>query len=94
MSRKKKINREVNLLANYGLTPEAYTALEESQNYKCRICGKHKNETTHRVLDVDHDHDTGRIRGLLCNSCNAGLGLFKDNQTNLLRAIQYLKGNL
>lgn len=90
----KEEERRIALLEKYDLTPEAYAALDQAQNFRCRICGRHKSETRHGVLDVDHDHDTKRIRGLLCNNCNQGLGQFKDNPTSLLRAIQYLKGNL
>jgi hypothetical protein len=87
-------NREANLLIRYNLTLEAYRALEEVQNFCCKICGTHKSDTPHGVLDVDHDHKTGLIRGLLCHACNKALGLFKDNTTSLLKAIQYLKRNL
>jgi hypothetical protein len=94
MAKRPPISRETHLLATYGITVEAYEALEQAQNYKCKLCSRHKDELTRRVLDVDHDHETNRIRGLLCNNCNTGLGLFKDNPTTLLRAIQYLKGSL
>jgi hypothetical protein len=87
-------NRETNLLSLYGLTLEAYSALEQVQNYCCKICGKHKSDNKEGVLAVDHDHGTGRIRGLLCNNCNTMLGYAKDSPTTLLKAIQYLKGNL
>ena len=81
----------------YGLTPEAYKALLESQDYVCKICKEpetHKGKTGSRSLCVDHDHKTGRVRGLLCNSCNTMLGVAKDNPTTLLKAIQYLKNKL
>lgn len=75
------------LKSKYGLTEDAYKALYESQKGVCKICG---NEDF-RKLVVDHDHITGRIRGLLCTSCNVGLGMFKDSIKNLLNAIEYLK---
>lgn len=87
-------NRETVLLVRYGITLETYRALEQSQNHCCKICGKHKTDNRYGILDVDHDHKTGEIRGLLCNNCNRGLGSFKDSQTNLLKAIQYLKRKL
>lgn len=89
----KTMSRRDYLLAEYGLTEEAYVALEQAQNHKCKICLKDKEQEP-RPLAVDHDHKTGEIRGLLCNSCNRMLGFAKDNQTTLLRAIQYLKRRL
>ena len=82
------------MLLKYNLTEEAYRALEESQNFKCKLCGLHKKDTRFGVLDVDHCHQTGQVRGLLCGACNKVLGLVKENQTTLLRMIQYLKRNL
>lgn len=87
-------NRETALLVRYGISLEAYGVLEQAQNYCCKICGKHKSEVRLGILDVDHDHKTGEIRGLLCSSCNRGIGFFLENTTNLLRAIQYLKRKL
>lgn len=84
-------------LKAYGLTPEAYDAILEAQNYVCKICNSpetSRNKGNFRSLAVDHDHFTGRIRGLLCNRCNVLLGFAKDNPTILLKALQYLKGNL
>lgn len=94
MAKKLVISRETHLLTKYGISEETYKVLEESQNFKCKICSKPKEDLRYGVLQVDHDHETGRVRGLLCNNCNTGLGHFKDNPTHLLRAIQYLKGNL
>lgn len=51
----------------------------------CRICGSSKR------LHIDHDHTTGKVRGLLCHYCNIGIGMFKDKQELLEKAIQYLK---
>lgn len=55
------------------------------QQGNCLICG----ETMVKPY-VDHDHSTGKVRGLLCRACNLGLGLFRDNQKYLLSAIYYL----
>ena len=93
MSRLPK-SRTFTLLAKYGITEEAYEALAQTQNYKCKICGLHKDDTRYGVLDVDHDHATNLIRGLLCSACNKGLAFFRDDQVRLLKAIQYLKGKL
>jgi hypothetical protein len=75
----------------YGLSPEAYLDLLESQNRQCYICTITVEETKEGTLCLDHCHTTGRVRGFLCNKCNTALGLFKDNTENLLRAIQYLE---
>lgn len=69
-------------LARLGITVEEYTAAAESQGNVCVICGN--PEKIKRRLAIDHDHITGQVRGLLCGSCNGGLGLFKD-QSDLLR---------
>lgn len=70
----------------------------KNQNYKCAICGeevflfgdlKNRNKVAH----VDHDHETGEVRGLLCDKCNRGLGFFRDNPEYLLKAASYLKKN-
>ncbi len=70
-------------------------SLLESQGGVCAICKKEeqiidKGGGTQR-LSVDHDHDTGKIRGLLCNDCNVGLGRFKDNLELLRSAVAYLE---
>ena len=59
-----------------------------NKNKTCQICGC---VDTRRSLSIDHDHVTGKVRGLLCDACNTGLGKFKDNQEILLAAIEYLK---
>ena len=47
-----------------------------NQNGCCAVCGKHQSEFK-RIFDVDHDHVTGKVRGLLCRSCNTGLGYYE-----------------
>lgn len=71
----------------YGLTQEEYTSRLEQQGHSCAICGKQfSGDRPH----VDHDHDTGQVRGILCGSCNVGLGYFYDNAEFLLSAVAYL----
>jgi hypothetical protein len=72
----------------YGMSQEEYERRCKEQNNRCKICGK---PSTHRHLDVDHDHETRQLRDLLCNRCNGGLGLFGDNIKLLLKAVAYLK---
>lgn len=80
------LGKRGNLKANYGITVEAYDALFVAQDGKCAIC---RGDGT-RALAVDHCHETGLIRGLLCDSCNNGLGRFRDDADLLLRAAEYL----
>jgi len=84
--------RNRNLLKQYGITLKDYNSLILKQKGKCLICGI-PQEDLKQGLHVDHDHKTGEIRGLLCGSCNGGLGLFKDNIILLRKAIKYIKNS-
>lgn len=68
----------------YGITREEYERLVDKQSNKCKICNKVAK------LSIDHCHESGVVRGLLCTQCNSGLGLFKDNTEFLSSAIEYL----
>jgi len=81
-------NRE--LLRNYGITIEEYNELLFKQNGCCAICGVHHLELN-RSLYVDHNHETGEVRGLLCLHCNSTLGYAKDSIVILENAIKYLQ---
>lgn len=74
---------------NYKITLDEYNNLFKLQNGKCVICGTHQSQLT-RKLSVDHNHKTQKIRGLLCNNCNHGIGKFMDNIEYLKNAIEYL----
>ena len=85
-------------LKRYGLTPEAYDLIAAFNDNKCRICGKpevarNRIGTGIKSLAVDHDHETGQVRGLLCTNCNTALGLFKDDVNSLKKAVAYLEGS-
>lgn len=82
-------------LANiYGITEEDYQNKLIEQNHSCAICGsKHSKNIKNKKLYIDHDHKTGKFRGILCSNCNSGLGKFEDNAEFLNSAIQYLKQN-
>lgn len=69
----------------YGLSIEAHAQLMEKAKNSCEIC--HSSAK----ICIDHDHKTGKIRGILCDLCNKGLGLFSDNAQFLSRAIRYLE---
>lgn len=73
----------------YGITMEEYSRLLAEQGGCCAIC---KGTPGHRRLDVDHDHVTGKVRGLLCHMCNTGIAKFRDNIVLLEATITYLKG--
>lgn len=77
----------------YGLTPDEYAALHKAQGGVCAICGQPETRIHKGVkvdLCVDHDHDTGEVRGLLCGMCNYGVGHFRDDVALLQKAIDYL----
>jgi len=74
----------------YNITIEDWEDMLQEQNHQCAICGVHQSQVK-RVFHTDHDHETGKVRGLLCADCNHGLGKFKDNVDNLLNAINYLR---
>ena len=75
----------------YDLNEEQYRELVEHQNNHCAICNLPATEGK-RGLSVDHDHETGEIRGLLCTRCNTGLGQLRDDPKLLDKAISYLRG--
>jgi len=73
----------------YGVPPETIVQLLNAQNFSCAICKRHRDDLK-KDLAVDHCHKTNKIRGLLCQECNLGLGKFKDSPESLTRAVQYL----
>lgn len=87
--------RKQNLKKKYGITPEQYDAILQTQNGCCAICRKDNNgfaaSGRKQNFAVDHDHSNGRIRGLLCYSCNNGLGRFMDRPDVLREAAHYLE---
>ena len=83
------INRESFLKCKYNLSLEEYNNLLVSQGSCCAICSKFFNPSS-TSLCVDYDHKTGNIRGLLCMTCNRGIGLLKDSVEILEKAIKYL----
>ncbi len=97
--RKKDNLRRINywLKCEYGIDLEGYNDLFEKQNGVCAICGKPPDidygKTRVGRLCVDHDHHTGKLRGLLCHGCNVSLGFFKDDISILQKAIDYIKKN-
>lgn len=74
------------LMRQYGITSEQYDEMVRRQQGQCLIC-----QDVPAKLVIDHDHETGLVRGLLCQKCNAGLGIFSDSSDVLQRAINYLR---
>ena len=83
-------------LKRYGLTEEEFIEMAEEQEWLCAICRKDIHGINlvngKRMAHVDHDHESGKVRGLLCNNCNRGIGLLGDSAEILSRASQYLSG--
>ena len=83
--------RESILRDKYGITLAHYDEMLERQENTCAICGLTPEENGKRLC-VDHNHETGEVRGLLCDDCNRGIGTFRDNPVSLARAAEYLLG--
>ena len=84
-SGKRKVsNRKSHLKRKYGLTLDDFDVLLASQGGGCAICGKPEPD------NVDHDHVTGRVRGILCWNCNIGVGHFGDSEEDLATATNYV----
>lgn len=84
-----EIDRQASRAYKYGITPEQFKEMYKQQDGKCKICNE--VPSTKRGLHVDHCHDTGKVRGLLCHGCNVALGSFKEDVKLLEKAIEYLK---
>jgi hypothetical protein len=84
--------KKARLLRMYGVSPSEFSAMLKKQNGVCAIC---KNPELVKQsggdLSVDHCHETGKVRGLLCRRCNTGLGMFGDHEINLLEAANYVR---
>jgi hypothetical protein len=84
-SKNKAKVRSITLKYRYGISEQEFQIRLSAQNGLCAIC------QTAPGTDVDHDHVTGKIRGILCGSCNRGVGLFKDDAELLSRATDYVR---
>ena len=87
-SQNPKVQKGYQLKYKFGITIEEYDELLTKQNNACAICNS--KESKGKGWHVDHDHTTGKVRGILCLSCNTGLGMFKDNVAFLNAAMLYL----
>lgn len=91
--------RDQRFQKRYGISLAEFDAMYEAQDGRCAVCAK-QEKVRHRVrgstirkLSIDHDHDTGEARALLCGDCNRGLGMFCDDPDLLLKAAAYLKSH-
>jgi hypothetical protein len=84
----RQTQRRSALKRQYGLTEDNLAQMLAAQDGRCPICGVTLAEV---VADVDHDHETGRVRGVLCHRCNRTIGLFGDDPLRLRAAAQYLR---
>ena len=82
--------RDTHIQKEYGITTEDYNALLDKQNGVCGICYTDNPGRADHHFCIDHNHETGEVRGLLCVSCNRALGLFQDDSKIIQRASQYL----
>ncbi|MGH9084278.1 MAG: endonuclease VII domain-containing protein [Acidimicrobiales bacterium] len=85
----KRRQRDDYYMRTYGISADDFDRLLDEQNGGCAICRARPDREA--SMHVDHDHESGAVRGLLCLSCNQGLGKFRDDPALLLRAIVYLR---
>jgi hypothetical protein len=84
-------NTHRSLMRKYGITIDDYRAILQGQSGCCAICGTDDPGTNRTRLGVDHCHATKKVRGLLCDSCNVGIGKFRDDPARLRAAADYLE---
>ena len=82
--KRKRHVRNCTLKKKYGITLDQYEETLQTQDYKCAVCRLGTDTCVQKALSVDHNHETGKVRGLLCDRCNRALGLLKDNKGNML----------
>lgn len=80
-------------IKRYGLTIKDYDNLLDKQKGFCAICSTQEPGGKNNKFHIDHDHKTGKVRGLLCHNCNRGLGFFKDSSFLLSKASSYILEN-
>lgn len=84
-------HRKRDIKKKYGISMEDYDNMLKEQGGSCAICGSTVSYNSRRnKFDIDHCHKTGKVRGLLCNKCNKGIGYFNDDVSLLTRALEYL----
>lgn len=86
----KAARRRATVKYEYGLSGEKYVQLKRLHRNRCAVCRRPPRHKSQKELHVDHDHRTGAVRGLLCLTCNTGIGKLGDNARLLRRAAEYL----
>ena len=86
----KRSSANTKLKNRFGITIDEYDKLVDYVDGKCQICGAICSINNHRLC-IDHSHETGKIRGILCKSCNSGLGNFRDDPILLINAVKYIQ---
>jgi hypothetical protein len=86
-TRMKNPARNSALKRRYGITQAQYLGMIKAQGGKCAIC----QQVSPKPLVIDHNHETGEVRGLLCHFCNTAIGLLEENRLTLINALQYLE---
>ena len=90
-SKNKKDIKAATLISRYGITQQDYNNQFKLQKGRCAICDIEFDSTIKELRpQIDHDHKTKKVRGLLCGPCNKGLGFFKDDPARLIKASSYL----
>jgi hypothetical protein len=87
-----EVRRRLMLKHRYGITQADYERLLTKQGGHCALCFRTPDQDRTGKLHVDHDHATGKVRGLLCHRHNHGLGMLGDNEEGLLATLKYLRG--
>jgi hypothetical protein len=87
---RKRVMRDLYYRRTYGISADQADEILAAQNGRCAICGTPAPDRL-ASMHLDHDHETGAIRGFLCITCNQGLGLFREDPSRLLRAVVYLR---
>lgn len=82
-------NKTIWVKRKYGFSLNELAKIRDNQQNKCAICEEELKAGSD--VHVDHDHKTGKVRGILCRWCNTGLGQFKDSEKSLIKAVQYLQ---
>lgn len=83
-------HRKRSLKNRYNISLKEYDKILKEQKYVCKICGCKDT----KKLSVDHNHETGEVRGLLCHSCNTSLGLLKENSLIMIKMVKYINGDV
>jgi hypothetical protein len=88
----KEKRRDAHYKHKYGVTLEEFRSILERQHHRCVVCGESPSKSTQKKFwNLDHDHDTDKVRGVLCTPCNLTLGVAKESIPRLQRCLAYLR---